>query len=70
MILFLFVNSLSAQLNNARGYKRSEHALVRSKDSAIHILTILTKLSKKPVDNYENEHSDGVRKDMKLVLLF
>ena len=67
MILFLFVNSLSAQLNNARGYKRSEHALVRSKDSAIHILT---KLSKKPVDNYENEHIDGVRKDMKLVLLF
>ena len=41
MILFLFVNSLSAQLN-ARGYKRSEHALVRSKDSAIHILTKLS----------------------------
>ena len=57
MILFLFVHCLSAQLNNERVHKHLEHALARSKNSAIYIFT---KLSKEPVAHYENDYSDGL----------
>ena len=64
MILYLFVNLLSAQFAQIeRIHKHSHHALAQN--SAIYIFT---KLSKEPVAHYENDHSDGLENMRSLLL--
>ena len=57
MISFIFVHLVSAQLNNERIHKHSQHALTLSQNSAIYIFT---KLSKEPVAHYGSDHSDAI----------
>ena len=65
MISFIFVHLVSAQLNNERLHKHSQHALTLSQNSAIYIFT---KLSKEPVAHYENDHSDGLENMRSLLI--
>ena len=65
MILLLFVHFLSAQLNYDPAHKHFEHALALAKNSATYIFT---KMSKKPVAHYQNDHSDGLE-NMRFLLI-